>query len=123
MLMKQIHGKGSSWKYGEVYDIGEEELERMLASGKQASVMFYAPWCPHCRQMKPIYKQAAKSHKDMLFAMVDCDKNPNCAKKHNVRAFPACNMYKKGKRIGGFLGARPTLAALNREIEGACSAK
>ena len=123
MLVKKIHGGKDTWHYGEVYDVDEAQLDRLLATGKQTTVMFYAPWCPHCRQMKPIYRQAARTHKNMVFAMVDCDKNPNCARKHNVRAFPACNVYKNGSRIGGFLGARPTVEALNTEIKNACAVR
>ena len=121
MLIKQLHSAQEEWTYGEVYELDETGLERMIASGKQTSVMFYAPWCPHCRQMKPLYREAAKTQKDTLFAMVDCDKNPSCAKKHNIRAFPACNMYREGSKIGGFVGGRPDVASIKKEIKSACA--
>ena len=121
MLIKQMRETKEEWAYGDVHEVNEAELESMIQSGKQTSVMFYAPWCPHCRQMKPLYKEAAKSKLDTLFAMVDCDKNPACAKKHQIRAFPACNTYRDGVKIGGFVGGRSTLAALNDEIKSSCS--
>lgn len=123
MLVKQLHAAKEEWAYGEVHELDETGLERMIQSGKQASIMFYAPWCPHCRQMKPLYKEVARGSQDTLFAMVDCDKNPAAAQKHQIRAFPACNLYRGGSKIGGFVGGRPTAVALNKEITSACGAK
>ena len=63
MLVKQLNSAQEEWAYGEVHELDETSLERMIQSGKQASIMFYAPWCPHCRQMKPLYRRPPKRTK------------------------------------------------------------
>ena len=106
-----------SWSETDVYDLGHDEFENLVQSGKNVANLFYAPWCPHCRSLKPLYQKASKQFPNTIFSMVDCDKHPGCAQKNSVRAFPACNMYKNGKKSNGFVGGRPSLEALVAELK------
>lgn len=107
---------GDSWGEAEVYDLGELELDNLLQSKRRVATLFYAPWCPHCRSLKPLFKQVSAKFPNTIFTQVDCDKHPGCAQKNSVRAFPACNVYNGGKLVDGFVGARPTAAALEAEL-------
>jgi thiol-disulfide isomerase/thioredoxin len=56
-------------------------------------VMFYAPWCKHCKRMKPDYASASeivlKTH-GVSMAAVDCTSagGKDLCTKHKVRGFP-----------------------------------
>lgn len=57
----------------QVLHLSSQSFQQGLA-GKQALVMFYAPWCGHCKKAKPEYQAAAAMLADdsQVLAAVDC---------------------------------------------------
>ena len=48
-------------------------------------VEFYAPWCSHCKKLKPEYEQAAKNLKGMVkLGMVDATVEKELAKRFEI---------------------------------------
>lgn len=65
--------------------------------------MFYAPWCGHCKTMKPYYQKAAaifekdkSMKKKPLFAKVDCDADKKLRIKYKVPGYPTLKIFRKG---------------------------
>jgi len=68
-----------------------------LASGKSLFVKFFAPWCGHCKKMKPDWDKLAEELADsskVLIADVDCtaDGKPLCDAK-GVKGFPTIKYF------------------------------
>ena len=64
---------------------------------------FYAPWCGHCRNLKPDYEKAAKGLKDLAqVAAVNCDEENNKAfcGSMGVQGFPTLKIVKPAKKPG-----------------------
>jgi len=57
-------------------------------------VMFYAPWCGHCKKLKPSFTTAAEEAKDVLsLAAIDCtDHRPLCAE-FEVTSYPTLKHF------------------------------
>merc|ERR1711953_1597065 len=64
-------------------------------------VMFYAPWCGHCKSMKGDYAGAAKRLADDkstgILAAVDATSEQQLASMFNVKGFPTLKYFYKGK--------------------------
>ena len=67
---------------------------------KNCLILFYAPWCGHCKNFMPIWKEFKKNYKgNTKLYSVNSDKYPELIKKFNIEGFPTILYYKEGKRI------------------------
>ena len=61
-------------------------------------VMFYAPWCGHCKKFKPQLEKAAKvlRKENLIVAKVDATVEKKLAEKYQVKGYPTVKFFKKG---------------------------
>ena len=78
-----------------------------MLSIQLTSSRFYAPWCGHCKSLKPAYEKAAKNLAGLAkVAAVNCDEESNkplCGQM-GVQGFPTLKIVKPGSKPG-----RPTV--------------
>lgn len=89
-----------------------------LVSGKKLVVAdFWAPWCPYCVRLKPIYESVANDYaKEMEFVKVNVDEEPGIASKYGIQGIPVVKFFCEGKEIGEIVGYVPR-DVLKKEIE------
>lgn len=51
-------------------------------------VDFWAPWCDPCVEFTPTFEAAAEKNPDILFGMVDTEKDPEIAEYFDVEKIP-----------------------------------
>ena len=54
-------------------------------------VMFYVPWCGHCKKAKPEFVEAADHFKDnrkVYFAGIDCTEHRKSCSQYDVTGYP-----------------------------------
>jgi len=93
----------------EVTHLTDESFQKSLKNKKHSIVMFYAPWCGHCKAFKPAYQEAAeelKENKKMKLAAVDCTVNPKVAQQFNVEGYPTLKYFSYGKFVEDYKGPR-----------------
>ena len=71
----------------------------VIDTQKDVLVEFYAPWCGHCQQLKPIYEEVAKAFDDVghiMIAKLNADKHeiPGV----EIEGFPTIKLFKKGNK-------------------------
>jgi thioredoxin-like negative regulator of GroEL len=75
----------------------KEDFENMK---QDSMVLFYTPWCPHCKTVMGDWAKLKKSAPNGVnIAKVDCEKKPELAEKHDVKGFPTIILFKGGKKV------------------------
>ncbi|XP_066299647.1 uncharacterized protein [Branchiostoma lanceolatum] len=93
----------------EVVHLGDEDFKSQLKRRKHALVMFYAPWCGHCKKAKPEFTNAAEKYKEdtkVTFAAVDCTLHQGVCGQYEVRGYPTIKYFNYGKNPKDYEGGR-----------------
>ncbi|MCA9371824.1 thioredoxin [Candidatus Woesebacteria bacterium] len=69
-------------------------------------VDFYADWCGPCKATGPIIEALAEEMTDVKFVKVNVDENQQLAGKYSVFSIPTFMVFKDGKMVNQFVGAR-----------------
>ena len=98
----------------------KQEFEtHVLKNDKYVLVDFWAVWCPPCRMMEPILKTLAEdmdTTPDVVKVNVEeSHDNGMLSQEYGVRGIPNMQLFKDGKVVKEFVGARP-MAAFRAEL-------
>ncbi|CAD5112143.1 DgyrCDS1382 [Dimorphilus gyrociliatus] len=95
-----------------VYHITVDNFEAFIQTYPSALIMYYAPWCGHCKAMKPDFAAAAKMAKEKnytgVLGAVDATVHPSLAQKASVRGYPTILYYENGSFSKSYTGGRKT---------------
>jgi protein disulfide isomerase family A protein 5 len=73
-------------------------------------VIFYAPWCGHCKNARPFLEQAATTLKDnksvAAIAAVDCTKETLLATRFEIKGYPTIKYFQNGEYLEDYIGKR-----------------
>ena len=119
-LVKTVRNEGFGSNedlYGEYTGVRELSSKDFTASndillkdylGKKGLVVFYAPWCGHCKTMVPTTKQAAQQlNKDKCFiAAVNCEAHKDLAASVGVKAYPTIKLVSPDGSMRDYEGDR-----------------
>jgi len=95
----------------DVVELGDSDFDSRLADMDTALVMFYAPWCGHCKRLKPEFE---KSSSDLLandppvhLVKVDCtEAGKDTCGRFEVRGYPTLKIFKSGELSSDYNGPR-----------------
>ena len=117
LLLLILEADGASKGPTEVDDDPDVDLSKTYALGSMSLpnairkgnwfLMFYAPWCSHCKRLKPVY--AALSHSEevqlgdgMRLGMIDCTEHKNLCGIHGVKGYPNFRYVGTAGHVSGY---------------------
>lgn len=80
-----------------VVDLTDSDFSSKVNADSNWLVMFYAPWCGHCKRAMPEFEQAAAKVKGKVgFGRVNCDEHKSLCGNHGVQGFPTIKFFNQG---------------------------
>jgi len=70
-----------------------------LDQSKDVLVEFYAPWCGHCKKLKPVYDSVAaafQNEDNVVVAKVDATEHKEVSSRYEVKGYPTLKFFPKG---------------------------
>jgi len=94
-----------------VLDLVDSSFDGELEEHDTALVMFYAPWCGHCKKLKPEFEKAAKdlasNDPPVALAKVDCTEGgKDTCNRFEVRGYPTLKIFRGGELSQDYNGPR-----------------
>ncbi len=71
-----------------VLTLTKENFKETIESNDFVIVDFWAPWCDPCVAFTPTFEAAAEKNTDIVFGMVDTEKDPEIAEYFDVEKIP-----------------------------------
>lgn len=76
-----------------------------LASGKiLVAADFWAPWCPYCKMLKPVFELVAENYPAIKFVKINVDEEPELASRYGIQGIPVIKFFCEGREVGEIVG-------------------
>ena len=85
----------------DVIILTDSNFDKAISQYKNILVLFYAPWCGHCKKFHPEFSKAATTLKNenLYLAKVDATENKELASKFKIASYPTIKLFSNGKAI------------------------
>lgn len=94
-------------KEGKLYILTDRSFRGHIKNGDHF-VMMFAPWCGHCKKLKPDWEKLAKTStvKDTKIGKVDCTANKMTCDKYEVKGYPTLLYFRNGELLETYTGSK-----------------
>jgi len=91
---------------GKLYILNDRSFRGHVSRGDHF-VMMMAPWCGHCKKLKPDWEQLSKlpGVSGLSISKVDCTQSKATCDKYDVKGYPTLLYFRNGKMIEKYTGA------------------
>lgn len=97
-------------------DVKTSEWDSLISGKNLVAADFWAPWCPFCMRLKPIFELAAQDYHDIKFVKINVQEEADLATRYGIRGIPVIKFFCEGKEVGEVVGY-VTADALKKQVE------
>ena len=101
LLLITINCKEDYPKEEDVLILTDTTFDKATTDFKNILVLFYAPWCGHCKKFHPEFSKAATTLKNesLYLAKVDATENKKLAEKYKITSYPTIKLFSNGRVV------------------------
>jgi len=82
----------------------KDNFKKTIEENNFVIVDFWAPWCDPCVNFTPVFEAAAKKNKDIVFGMVDIEKDPEIGEYFQIDKIPGLLVVREKAGIHAQIG-------------------
>ena len=86
---------------GEVTTLDSTTYEIALRENMFGVILFYVPWCPHCKVLRPVFTQIAQNEHIQKMGVklgeIDCEDQQDMCLLLGVKSYPTIRYYRAGQ--------------------------
>ena len=82
----------------------KDNFKKTIEDNPFVIVDFWAPWCDPCVAFTPVFEAAAKKNTDIVFGMVDTEKDPEISEYFQVEKIPGLLIIREKAGINALVG-------------------
>lgn len=101
LMLSAVHGSAGEYGSGSsmVTELTPATLDRFVNSHKPVVVLFYAPWCGHCKNFQHQYENFAQAVKGTIrVGAINADAHRDVGARFDVRGFPTIKVWHMGEK-------------------------
>jgi len=97
-------------------DIKNSEWNSLIMDKQLLAADFWAPWCPYCMRLKPVFDSVTRDYENIKFVKVNVGEELELATRYGIQGIPVIKFFCEGKEVGEIVGYLPQ-DPLKKEIE------
>jgi thioredoxin len=97
-------------------DVKTSQWDSLISEKNLIAADFWAPWCPFCVKLKPIFESVSKDYSEIKFVKVNVQEEEDLARRYGIQGIPVIKFFCEGIEVGEIVGYVPK-DALKKEIE------
>lgn len=82
-------------KSSSITDTSVVKIENFSDKSNRKLVLFYAPWCGHCKTLKPTWDKLTDSYPEVV-TKINCDEEKEIAEQNNIEGYPTIKYFPTG---------------------------
>ena len=85
----------------------ETEWDSLVSEKKLVAADFWAPWCPFCLKLEPVFESIASKYPDITFVKINVDEQQELRSRYDIRGIPVIKFFCEGREVGEIVGYVP----------------
>ena len=99
-----MNGKNKRIVMANLVTLTKDNFKKTIEENNFVIVDFWAPWCEPCVNFTPVFEAAAKKNKDIVFGMVDIEKDPEIGEYFQIDKIPGLLVVREKAGIHAQIG-------------------